>query len=271
MTTGTTRRVIHLSDLHFGRTSPALLEPLLAEVAALHPDLVVISGDLTQRARDWQFAEAAAFIARLPAPVLCVPGNHDTPLDNLFLRMLKPWGRYRRHINTDLEPAFRDDLLAVVGANTVNRFVWQQGRFSSRMLARVLAAFRDAGRRTRIVVVHHPLEHRDGNDKSLTRGAARALAALSGAGTDIVLSGHIHTTHVGPFTTAPGLLFVQAGTGLSTRLRHEENAFNVLDIAPGRIAIRSILAGEDSRFRLNATAEFIRQDGTWVPAAQEPR
>jgi len=259
------RRVIHLSDLHFGRTSPALLEPLLSEVAALTPDLVVISGDLTQRARNSQFAAAAAFIARLPAPVLCVPGNHDTPLDNLWLRMVKPWVRYRRHINADLEPTFRDDVLAVVGANTVNRFVWQQGRFSRRMLGRVLAAFSDAADRTRIVVVHHPLEHREGSDKALTRGAARALAALSDAGTDIVLCGHIHTTHVGPFTTAPGLLFVQAGTGLSTRLRQEENAFNVLDITPGRVKVQSVLAGEDARFVLNASAEFMRRDGQWVP------
>ncbi|NUB44639.1 metallophosphoesterase [Fertoebacter nigrum] len=260
------RRVVHLSDLHFGRTSPALLEPLLAEVAALTPDLVVISGDLTQRARVWQYAEAAAFIARLPQPVLCVPGNHDTPLDNLFLRMLNPWGRYRRYINRNLEPTFRDADLAVVGANTVNRFRWQQGRFSRRTLGRVLHGFADAGERTRIVVVHHPLEHIEGSAKSLTRGAGRALKELSAAGADIVLSGHIHTTHVGPFTSAPGLLFVQAGTGLSTRLRREENAFNVLDITPGRVTIRSIIADDTALFRQNASADFVQGPDGWAPA-----
>jgi 3',5'-cyclic AMP phosphodiesterase CpdA len=257
-------RVVHLSDLHFGRIAPSLIEPLLAEVTALEPDLVVISGDLTQRARNRQFAEAAAFIARLPQPVLCVPGNHDTPLDNLYLRLFKPWTRYRRHISADLEPTFQNEALSVVGANTVNRFAWQQGRFSQRMLARVTARFASAGSRTRILVVHHPLEHLEGSDKSLTRGAGRALKALAEQGTDIVLSGHIHTTHVGPFTAAPGLLFVQAGTGLSTRLRHEENAFNVLDITPGRVSIRSILAGEDARFAVNANAEFARRDGHWL-------
>lgn len=76
-------RLIHLSDLHFGATTPALLDPLCEMVAELAPDMVVVSGDLTQRARPAQFAQAAAFMARLPAPVLAIPGNHDVPLWNL--------------------------------------------------------------------------------------------------------------------------------------------------------------------------------------------
>ena len=124
------RRVLHLSDLHFGRTSPHLPGPLKALADRLRPDLTVISGDLTQRARNRQFAEAAAFIRALPGPVLCVPGNHDVPLDNPFLRVLAPFSRYRRHIATDLEPVHEDEAMIVAGVNTVNLLAVRQGRIA---------------------------------------------------------------------------------------------------------------------------------------------
>ena len=113
------KRLLHLSDLHFGRIHADLVEPLVRTVNGLAPDLVAISGDLTQRARVSQSEQAAAFIAELDAPVVSVPGNHDTPLDNIALRFLAPWRRYRRHISRDLEPVVADDHMALVGVNTV--------------------------------------------------------------------------------------------------------------------------------------------------------
>lgn len=258
------RRIVHLSDLHFGRTSPALLEPLLEEVNALAPDLCVISGDFTQRARRWQFEEARSFIDRITAPVLAVPGNHDTPLDNLWVRLTRPWERYREYIATDLEPTFENDRIRVVGVNTVNPLAHQTGRLSSHTLKRVCNAFADAGDKARVVVLHHPLEHLEGSDKRLMRGSAKALKALADCGADVVLCGHIHTTHIGPFTTAPGLLFVQAGTGLSTRLRHQDNSFNVLDVSRAEITVRAISAGEEARFVETAAHTFRRAPEGWL-------
>ncbi|MCJ8138691.1 metallophosphoesterase family protein [Falsirhodobacter halotolerans] len=258
------KRIVHLSDLHFGRTSPALLEPLLERTNALKPDLCVISGDFTQRARVSQFQAARAFIDRIEAKVLAVPGNHDTPLDNLFVRMLWPWHRYRTHIDANLEPTHEDDRMVVVGVNTVNRFAHQSGRFSERTRTRVCRAFADAGDRARVVVVHHPLEHLEGTDKKLMRGSAKALKALSDCGADVVLCGHIHTTHIGPFTTAPGLLFVQAGTGLSDRLRNQENSFNVLDVSRAEIAVTAISAGADAVFDEIASQRFRRSPEGWL-------
>ena len=151
------RRVVHLSDLHFGRDRAEVLQPLLQTVNALSPDLVVLSGDFTQRARVSEFQAAAAFIAALTSPTLSIPGNHDVPLDNLFLRIFMPWHRYRRWINRDLEPGFADAEIVVVGVNTVNRFVWQQGWFKSRALRKIHAAF-DGSTRVHIVAAHHPLD-----------------------------------------------------------------------------------------------------------------
>lgn len=241
-------RLVHLSDLHFGATSPELLDPLCARVAELAPDLVVISGDLTQRARAWQFAQARAFIARLGAPVLCVPGNHDIPLWNLWARMLHPWQAYRRGLAEGMEPVWQNDRVVVAGLNTANPLAWKQGRITAAQLDRLGRVFAQAGPRARVVAMHHPLEHLPDETQWIMRGAEEALRRLPQIGAQVVLSGHIHVSHAGPFTAAPGLLFVQAGTGLSHRRRAEANAFNVLDFLGDGVSVHTVLADADGRF-----------------------
>lgn len=260
------RRILHLSDLHFGRDDPGLEDPLVATAVALAPDLIAVSGDLTQRARVHQFARARAFLDRLAAqcgaPVLAVPGNHDTPLDNLWLRLVRPWARYRAAVSHELEPRYQDAAVAVVGVNTVNRFAWQRGRISERTVGRVVSAFAAAQNRLRIVVLHHPLEHGADVDKRLMTGAGAALDRLEAAGADMVLSGHLHSTIAAPFATAPGLLFVQAGTGLSTRIRGEPNTFNLIEAMPGRVTVTAYAAGSGG-FRPGNAARFHRGAGGW--------
>ncbi len=263
------RRVLHISDLHFGRARPELLEPLLAAIAAAAPDLVTVSGDLTQRARNWQFEEARSFLDAVSAPILVVPGNHDVPLDNVPLRFLRPWSRYRKWIGWNLEPAFEDDELSVVGVNTVNPFSRQRGKLADRATRRVCAAFAgDRTGRTRIVVVHHPLEHAPGERKQLMRGASRAIDALSDCGADVILSGHLHAWRADPFAARrgrTGVLQVQAGTGLSTRLRGEENDFNLLTLAPGEIVVERFVAGDRARgFTPAARLRFRTSDRGWA-------
>ncbi len=262
------RRLIHLSDLHFGRDRPELLEPLLEAVNGLGADLVAISGDLTQRARDRQFAEAKDFIDRLNAPTLVVPGNHDVPLDNILVRLLNPWGRYRRFIGRDLEPEFRDDEITVIGVNTVNPLSWQRGRIARRALGRVCDAFRDEPEgRTRIVVVHHPLEQEPEVRKELMRGARRAVDALAACGADIVLCGHLHSWRAQSFAERAGrlgVIQVQAGTGLSNRLRGEENDFNLLILDGGEARVERYVAGEGACFTRAAVARFRSDDRGWA-------
>ncbi|QPM88977.1 metallophosphoesterase family protein [Pseudooceanicola algae] len=263
-------RILHLSDLHYGRTDPDLEDPLLDRIAALSPDLVVVSGDLTQRARHGQFSRARAFLDRITAPVLTVPGNHDTPLDNLFMRFFKPFSRYRKHITRDLEPRFHGKGTSVFGINSVNPYAWQTGRLKGGTLRRLGRAIEQGenGHKSgiNIAVLHHPLETPPERGRPQMRGAAGALRDLAGAGTDVVLSGHLHNAHWAPFTSAPGLLFVQAGTGLSTRLRGEENTFNMLDCAPGRVEITAWAAGSPETphsFEIRDQATFLREDLGW--------
>src|SRR5687767_83793 len=122
--------IAHLSDLHFGRHDPVLADVLVTQLGKTRPDLIVISGDLTQRARRSQFAAARDFLRRLPGPVLIVPGNHDVPLYDVMRRFLQPLGRYRRYICADLEPFFCDSQIAVLGINTARSATFSNGRIS---------------------------------------------------------------------------------------------------------------------------------------------
>ncbi|MBP1805137.1 metallophosphoesterase family protein [Rubellimicrobium aerolatum] len=252
------RRVLHLSDLHFGRTRPDLVDPLVALVEETAPDLVAISGDFTQRARRGQYVEAAAFLDRLRSPWLAVPGNHDVSLDNVLVRLLDPWGRYRSFIHEDLAPRHEDEEMTVLGVNTVNRYAHQSGRIGRSQLRAIATAFRDNPQKTVIVVMHHPPEHPDGSTKRPMRHSAEGVAALRGAGADIVLSGHLHNAHVAPLTAAPGVLLVQAGTGLSTRLRQEPNTLNLLTIEPGLVRVDRYAAFERPAFEVAESAWFGR-------------
>ncbi|KAA9006811.1 metallophosphoesterase family protein [Histidinibacterium aquaticum] len=256
-------RILHLSDLHFGRDRPELERPLLEAVNELDPTLVVISGDFTQRARLGQFERARRFLGKISQPTLSVPGNHDTPLDNIFVRALRPWSRYKAAIDEDLEPTYSDDTMTVAGVNTVNRFSWQRGRISRRRVDRVCRVFEGAGKRSRVVVLHHPLQHGPHVEKRLMRGARDALKQMQNCGAQIVLSGHLHNTVVAPFRAAPGLLFVQAGTGLSSRLRGEPNTFNLLDLGRNSVDICAY-GSKGGRFRPAEGASYVRGEGGWL-------
>jgi 3',5'-cyclic AMP phosphodiesterase CpdA len=252
------RRILHLSDLHFGRTRPDLLDPLVALAAELSPDLVAISGDFTQRARRSQFVEAARFLGRLRSPWLGVPGNHDISLDNVLVRLLDPWGRYRTLIHEDLSPRWEDEEVSVIGINTVNRYAHQAGRIGRSQLRVIAGAHQENPRKTHVVVLHHPPEHPLGSNKRPMRHAGKGVEALRKAGADILLSGHLHNAHVAPLTAAPGILLVQAGTGLSTRLRDEPNTLNLLAIEPGHVRVDRYAAFAQPEFVVTESASFGR-------------
>ena len=129
------RSIVHLSDVHFGRVDTRVINPLVEAVNGLKPDLVAVSGDLTQRARSAQFKEARAFLDRLPKPQIVVPGNHDVPLHNVFARFLQPLRKYQRYITADLRPFYYDDEIAVMGVNTARSLTVKGGRINEDQVA----------------------------------------------------------------------------------------------------------------------------------------
>jgi 3',5'-cyclic AMP phosphodiesterase CpdA len=265
------RVIVHLSDLHFGRVDPELLVPLRRCIEKIGPQLVVVSGDLTQRAKPRQFREARAFLDTLPRPQVVVPGNHDVPLFNIFQRLFTPFDKYRRFIDANLEPEFVDEEIAVIGINTARSLVWKDGSIHEKQIEKVRARICHLEESVaKIVVTHHPFDiPEDHNEAELVDHAQKAMKVFAQCGADILLSGHLHKTHTTSSAERykiPGhsALIVQAGTATSTRGRGENNSFNALHITARDVKIDRWEWNSGSRvFELRVTEEFLRAPDGW--------
>ena len=229
------RRVLHVSDLHFGTEQLPVVEALLALIHLLRPDAVLMSGDITQRARTSQFRRAAEFVRLLGCPALCVPGNHDLPLYNLWGRFFNPYGQYRRWMCADLEPVWQNPFFMVVGVNTTHPRRHKNGVVSTQQIAQVSSTLAAATPgQVRIVMAHHPVRAAVPADRAnLLIGRDQAVPAWLDAGADIILGGHIHLPYCLPLQgSLPGQRsgwVVQAGTAVSHRLRgNVPNSVNLI-------------------------------------------
>ena len=266
------RTLAHLSDLHFGSVDHNLLEPLIRSIAALKPDLVAVSGDLTQRARSHQFREARAFLDSLPQPQIVVPGNHDVPLHNVFSRFLQPLAKYRRYISEDLQPFFQDDEIAVIGVNTARSLTIKGGRINELQIAHLREKFCSFGEDVvKVVVTHHPFDLPEGHHERDLVGRARlAMSSLAECGADLFLAGHLHVSHTGHTAKryqirGHSALVVQAGTASSTRGRGETNSFNVLRLDHPEIVVeRFAWQPEGAVFALATEEQFRHTEDGWV-------
>ena len=273
-------RLIHLSDLHFGAHDPKLVDAVAARVDEEKPDLVVISGDFTQRARIEQFKEACEFLDRLREAghdVLAVPGNHDVPLYDVFRRFLSPLTRYKRFIDETLCPFHELPGVSLLGINTARSLTFKDGRISHEQLKFIRETFeRSNPNSLRVLVTHHPLFALPvGETGDVERAAGRselALDAAADAGVDMLLAGHHHTasTHSARdlVTRAGPALVVQAGTATSTRLRDEEQSFNRIDIEEESVTL-TLQTWSGEKF-VSSTGQRFELDGDhWRLAGAE--
>ena len=266
------RTIAHISDIHFGQADYGVVDRLVEKVVELRPDLLVVSGDLTQRARTKQFTEARAFLDRLPQPQLIVPGNHDVPLYNVFDRFINPLTKFRRYITDDLAPEFLDDRLAVFGINTARSMTIKGGRVSEEqvdMLHRRLCSI-DEGK-TKIIVTHHPFDLPEGFDEDDIVGRAKkVMPKLVECGADVFLAGHLHVSHITHSARRYRLengysaLIIQAGTAASVRERGEENSFNLLEVADRILTVKRFQCSlPEAGFHLATTEQFSKGERGW--------
>lgn len=231
------RKIVHLSDIHFGTADLVIAGRVVDKIKELEPHIVVVSGDLTQRAKSREFIAAKEFLDQLPQPQIVVPGNHDVPLHNIFDRFFKPLEKFQKYITDDLSPTFIDDELVIVGVNTARSMTIKGGRISHEQIAGVQAEFEGLSESMlKVVVTHHPFDLPEGGDEDDIVGRAeKAMPLISDSGGDLFLAGHLHVSNIETtakrYTLENGrvALIIQAGTATSVRVRGEVNSFNLIE------------------------------------------
>jgi 3',5'-cyclic AMP phosphodiesterase CpdA len=269
------RTVAHLSDLHFGRHDVATAEALLESLEQQRPDLVIVSGDLTQRARRSEFAQARKFLDRIGAAKLVVPGNHDVPLFNLLGRALAPFKHYEDHIAPigPVSAFFADDEIAALVLNTARRLTRKNGRVSREQMTEIRNVFADMPSRCfKILATHHPLgEPEGGPGLELVHRSRPTLLAIAEAGVNVLLSGHHHRASSGAiFIGAEGghsILVAHAGTAVSTRTRGSEgNSYDLIRLEPGIVTVAIMVGAPGCAFREALVSRYLCVANVWKPA-----
>lgn len=265
------RILVHISDMHFGKIDTSCIDPMLAAIKAINPNLVIISGDFTQRARVSEFTDSADFIKRLEHPHFVIPGNHDIrPLYSPLSRLADPFDRYKKYISDVIEPGYIDDEIAIGTVRTVRSHAVKDGRVSRRQIERLTQWFKRVDdHKIKIVVTHHPFDlPSDWSNFRLTRRAKMAVHELAEVGVDMYLSGHYHKSSV--IHTADrykidnyAAVAVQAGT-VSIRQRKEAQSFNLIFIEAKTVRIDTYLFDiKRKAFDLIATRIFTKTGKQW--------
>lgn len=264
-------RVLHLSDPHFGAADAGVAAAFLELAAALAPDVTVLTGDLTMRARRAELAAARGFVDRLPRPHLVIPGNHDIPLANQpFDRFFRSFKRYREWFGDELEPELTTAGVQVVAINSARAFGfhpdWSEGRISAGQLVAMRRKFEtgDPGH-LRVMALHHPLLETPRVNRALVKPLRGLMETIDPLRIDLILCGHFHCSHVMPAGVPGGCwqsIISQAPTVCSTRLHTEPQGFHDIRIAGDEIDVVHYVFGTNE-FVASGMSSFIRTAKGW--------
>jgi 3',5'-cyclic AMP phosphodiesterase CpdA len=238
--------ILHASDLHFGKADPDVVELFYAEIERQKPDLVILSGDFTQVGSTREFKLARDFIARITAPVFTVPGNHDISRFNTWERFFDPMKHYRDYISPMQDIVYEDKDCFIVGINTARPVLphwnWANGMISQDQVQFVENQFRHADNdKVRIFVCHHPLVNvRGAPIDTVVWGSTDMLKVLEDQQVNVVLTGHIHHASILPYEESRGPVMVGASSATSTRLRNQNNGYNILRLLPDKVEIELV-------------------------------
>ncbi len=265
-------RLVHLTDLHFGLHRAELVQPLQDAVLANRPDVVAVSGDLTQRALAGQFRAAMAFLHGLGVPLMVIPGNHDLPVFNPLARLLIPFGAYRRGATQDLTPVLTIGHLRLFGTNTADPFQWRGGVARMDEVDRVCRAMRQGPTDvTNILVCHHPFEEPSGFERGETENARAATQKLVDAGLHVILSGHLHHWTIGlgiSDKSARPIFQIQTGTALCSRIGERDHGFSLMDFDGAGLSVTPWIVDEPTgSFTPQPSSAFLYRDGLWYKSS----
>lgn len=272
--------ILHISDLHFGDPYvPEVGEALLSKAHELEPDILVVSGDFTQRAKLREFRDARAYLASLPdVPSVVVPGNHDIALYRIFERLFRPRALYRQHISDELNPVLERPGLVILGLDSTSpRRAISNGRIHLDQLELTERVFGGLPEDTvKIVVSHHHFAPAPDYERDQTMPKAkRALDRFVRLGVEMILGGHLHRAYIGnSLDVYPGedpergIIIVQSGTSTSRRGRAREktkNSFNVIRVGGETFRITHYLYDDDGRAFLPSSRHVFPRPGRSLP------
>lgn len=231
-------KIIQISDLHFGMHNPAIIEPFLEDVALLKPDIIIISGDLTQRARSQQFLQLLEFLRRLPVPQLIVPGNHDIPLYNPFARFINPFKRYTKYISPQLEVSFSNHEVNILGVNSVTPYRLKDGSLNHKTLELIKNYFSASTQQLNILFFHHNLKYFSGMHHPLNN-AEEFIQYLKECPIHLVCTGHLHYANLQVINKNQGqrCVLVHAGSTFCHRTANGKNSFYFINTDQLRCSI----------------------------------
>ncbi|MDB4939786.1 MAG: metallophosphoesterase [Candidatus Doudnabacteria bacterium] len=262
------RTIIHLSDLHFGRNEPSVIKAIIKTVKAVKPDVLIVSGDLTQRAKAEEFKQAKDFLNGFNIKKIVIPGNHDIPLFNPLKRLVNPFKNYKKYISKNLEPVYFDKELRIIGVNTARKTKITRGKISSEQAQLIKEYFADAGDAVRIVVAHHPFDLPEGfSSRKMVIGAKNVIKEIVDAKVDLILGGHMHISHTGSIADrykvdGKAALVVQAST-VSKRSRGEVPTFNVIKTDLKKITLTRYVF-KQKEFKKDLEEVFQLEPAQWV-------
>lgn len=275
------RRIVHISDLHFGNNDPALLSPLRKAIESIDPHFLVISGDLVEHASNGEFEQAQDFLLTLPKPQMVVPGNHDLAFYNFFQRAFVGLATYKKYITDNLQPEYQDDEIAILGANTSRVWPIRGGSLSSLQLEQLTKDFAAISEeKVRILVTHHPFDLPEDQGRRLIVGHARRSITRLAPLVDIMMAGHIHLSSTGSTAThykteGHAMTFVQAGTAVSNRDKGETNSFNSLRVTSVKEGGKAVTVDrftwrkESGEFYCKCSTGFSLQSEGWARVQKE--
>lgn len=263
-------KIIHISDLHFGTHQGNIVEDASHSINQHNPDLIIISGDFTQIASSEEFIQAQNFLATLKTPYFCVPGNHDVPQRNLWQRFFSPYNKYKQYIHPDLCPRFENDMIILAGLNSARRALphwnWANGAISTKQLDYLESVYKNASdknsigiKKWRICTFHHPVQKMQDMPLNVTVfGRKRTMAKIQTLGIDLVLTGHVHHASISAHgNDQHECIYLSASTAMSSRLRQQQNGYNVITLDYKTMTIE-IFQNSTDGFGLSQTYKKIK-------------
>ncbi|WP_419419949.1 metallophosphoesterase family protein [Legionella sp. D16C41] len=223
-------KIIHISDLHFGMHDEHILAAFIQDIMAHKPDIMIISGDLTQRAKISQFKQFKEFFNQLPKPVFIVPGNHDIPLYNTLARLLYPFENYKRYVTPDLTVTFSNQDIRILGVNSVHPYYIKDGRLTHKLLLTIKQYFDNEDEKLNILFFHHNFDYLEGLHKPLENDQ-EFLYYLKDSAINIVCTGHLHYAHLGLIekNNHYPCLVMHAGSLMCQRSKDGLNSYYILE------------------------------------------